>query len=293
GVVSTLAGGAGGGLVDGPRETARFYEPRGVAMHPDGTLDVADARNGLVRRISPAGNVSTLSFTRNGTAVTRFPFPEYIALDESGVLYFRAEDSSLYWPLYAAQPSGQLRLLDTIPSFGLSAGPMGRLYMSDGRNVSYINTAGEGDALSSMRHAVASGFGTVLAVLAAPNGVVYVSDAADHTVRMVDSEGHVTLVAGQPGVAGQADGDSSQATLDRPAALAIDTAGNLYVADISTIRKITPDGHVRTVAGTPGQTLATPGPLPGSIGTVKGLAWHAGMLYATVQNAVLQIGPLD
>lgn len=295
GTVSTVAGGAGGGLVDGPRETARFNDPRGIAVHPDGTLDIGDARNGVVRRISPAGTVSTLSFTRNGTVINRFAFPEYIALDESGVLYIREESSWNVWPLYAAQPSGQLRLLDTQTYSGLSAG-LGRLYMAAGSLVSFIDTGGAGDALSTPHHPV-SGFSDVnaalvAATLIAPNGVLYVA-AFDNTVSAVDAEGHVTRLAGQPGVAGHADGDSSRATLERPAALALDTAGNLYVADISTIRKITPDGEVRTVAGTPGQDLATPGPLPGSIGHVKGLVWYGGMLYATVQNAVLRIGPLD
>ncbi len=293
GVVSTLAGGAGGGLVDGPRETARFYDPSGLVVHPDGTLDIQDTFNGLVRRISPAGTVSTLSFTRNGTLVTRFNFPERhidIALDESDVLYI-AEQSSVSRLLYAAQPSGQMRLLDTQSGSALSAGPMDRLYMASLSNVSYINTGGEGDSISTMHHTVASGFDSVSATLIAPNGVLYVADF-NHTVSAVDAEGHVTLLAGQPGVAGHADGNSSQARLNRPVALALDPAGNLYVADIDTIRQITPDGQVRTVAGTPGQIWATPGPLPGSIGTVKGLAWYGGMLYATVQNAVLQIGPI-
>lgn len=105
--------------------------------------------------------------------------------------------------------------------------------------------------------------------------------------------GSISLVAGSLQRAGSSDGVGIQAQFSSPQGVAQDAAGNLFVADASTIRKITPQGEVRTVAGTPGQNLAAPGPLPGSIGRVMGLAWYAGVLYATVENAVLAIGPLN
>lgn len=73
----------------------------------------------------------------------------------------------------------------------------------------------------------------------------------------------------------------------------IDPAGNLYLSDASTIRKISPDGQVRTVAGTPGHSKVAPGPLPGVIGSVKGLTWSSGMLYATSLNAIWAVGPIN
>src|SRR6185369_6227633 len=102
---------------------------------------------------------------------------------------------------------------------------------------------------------------TALAVDGAGN--VY-SAGFDHAIRRVDPAGHVRVYAGQPGVAGFADGPLASARFDRIAALAFDSAGQLYVADATTIRRITADGQVRLFAGTPGQAQVQLGALPGA-----------------------------
>ncbi len=85
------------------------------------------------------------------------------------------------------------------------------------------------------------------------SGNIYVADTSNHTIRKITATGVITL-AGKPGVAGSADGVGAAALFSSPAGVAVDLAGNVYVADSvnSTIRKITPTGLVTTVAGAAG-----------------------------------------
>src|SRR5208337_1247275 len=90
-------------------------------------------------------------------------------------------------------------------------------------------------------------------------GNVYVAD--DDTIRKITPAGVVTTLAGAPGQAGSADGTGSDARFDGPRGVALDSAGNVYVADTDndTIREITPAGVVTTLAGAPGQVGSADG----------------------------------
>lgn len=84
-------------------------------------------------------------------------------------------------------------------------------------------------------------------------GNIYVADAANHTIRRIAADGYVTTIAGSAGQPGSVDGVGAAATFRFPSGVAVDEAGNVYVADRgnSTIRKISPAGEVSTLAGTP------------------------------------------
>jgi sugar lactone lactonase YvrE len=90
---------------------------------------------------------------------------------------------------------------------------------------------------------------------------VYVADTSNHTIRKVTPGGTVTTLAGQAGSDGSADGTGSAARFSFPFGVAVDSAGNLYVADRNnhTVRKVTPGGAVTTLAGLAGSSGSTDG----------------------------------
>jgi hypothetical protein len=83
------------------------------------------------------------------------------------------------------------------------------------------------------------------------SGNVYVADTFNHTIRKVTPDGVVTTLAGLAGSSGSADGTGSTARFNEPRGVAVDSSGNVYVADSgnATIRKVTPRGLVTTLAG--------------------------------------------
>ena len=85
-------------------------------------------------------------------------------------------------------------------------------------------------------------------------GNVYVADTDNHTIRKITPSRVVRTLAGLAGSHGSADGTGSAARFNFPLGVAVDSAGNVYVADTDnyTIRKITPSGVVRTLAGLAG-----------------------------------------
>jgi hypothetical protein len=230
---TNFAGWPGGsGNVDGTGSAARFYAPTGVAVDRAGTVYVADRYNSTIRKITPAGEVTTLagSAGQQGSAdgtgsAARFYWPNGVAVDNSGTVY--VADTSNF-TIRKITPAGEVTTL---------AGSVGQSGSADGAGTAARFNAPCGVAVDS-------------------EGNVCVADRDNHMIRKITPAGEVTTVAGAPGQwgSGSADGAGSAARFSWPYGLAVDTSDNVYVADTAnhTIRKITPAGEVTTLAGTAG-----------------------------------------
>ena len=265
----TFAGNEGGeGLTDGPAGDARFNDPVGIAVNAAGDMFVADSDNNSIRRITPAGVVSTfagtppVSGTADGPVATaQFRRPWYLAFDPLGNLYVGDFDNSA---IRKITPAG---IVSTMPGFqpnlaGMACDAAGNLYyvqVSEHvvRRMSpagvQTNVAGSpGVRGSTNGNGSAARFDFLHGLAISPGGDIFVSETFSHTIRRVTPAGDVTTFAGSAGNSGSADGTGSAARFRSPRGLAFDAAGNLYVNDSEnfTVRRITPAGVVTTVAGT-------------------------------------------
>jgi sugar lactone lactonase YvrE len=282
--VSTLAGKAGSkGSADGHGAAARFNDPFGIACDAAGNLYVADYANFTIRKITPAGEVTTLAgkagsrgSVDGSAAAARFYHPAGIACDAAGNLYVtdsftirkitpagtvttlagNAADVDSYGSVDGSGAAARFRY-----PMGIACDAAGNLYVADTNNATIrkITPAGEVTTLAGKTGIGGStdGSGTA-ARFSAPYGIacdaagnLYVAEYGTFTIRKITPAGMVTTLAGTADSMGSADGSGAAARFQIPMGIACDTAGNLYVADTgnSTIRKITPAGKVTTLAG--------------------------------------------
>ncbi|MFN8556906.1 MAG: NHL repeat-containing protein [Dehalococcoidia bacterium] len=223
-VVSTLAGGGGRGFADGAARAAVFNRPAALAVDVFGSVFVADEGNDLIRQITPDGVVTTFAgsgtrgFADGPRRIARFNAPAGIALDLAGAMYVADSGNDL---IRKVTPDGAVSTVAGAGVRGFNNGP--------GRDAQFNTPTG-------------------LALDAAGN--LYVADTGNDLIRKITPNGNVSTVAGT-GVRGFTDGPVASAQFNRPTALAVDSAGAVYVADEGNdlIRKVTPDGMVSTVAG--------------------------------------------
>lgn len=218
------------GSADGPGADARFNFPRAIAIDKDGNRYVADSLNHTIRKISPAGIVTTLAGAAGERGATdgpgnaaRFDEPQAIAVDPSGNVFVAGIDHTIR----KITPAG------VVSTFAGRAERSGR---EDGAG------------------AVAR-FSGPMSLVADAVGNLYVADTGNHCIRKITPAGAVTTYAGLPGL-GHTDGPAASALFYRPRGMTIDASGNLYVGsslisgdNSRVIRKITPGGIVSTLPG--------------------------------------------
>jgi sugar lactone lactonase YvrE len=220
--VATAAGDGSPGFQDGAAGAARFSDPFGVAVATDGSVYVADAgESNRIRRLTPQGQVTTLAGGGEGHADgagagASFNTPSALALDAAGNLY--------------VADTGNNRVRRVTPEGSVTT------------------IAGEGSAGFRDGAAAQAQFDAPVGVALDGDGNVYVADTYNDRVRLITKDGQVRTLAGA-GRPGLADGSAAEALFDTPCALAVNDAGEVYVADTGNnrLRKVTKDGQVSTL----------------------------------------------
>jgi PKD domain/RTX calcium-binding nonapeptide repeat (4 copies)/NHL repeat len=231
--ITTLAGtGTAGFSGDtGQATAAQLRFPRGVAVDVAGNVYIADRDNHRIRKVSPAGVITTLAGTgvpgfsgdTGQASAAQLRFPESVAVDAAGNVYIADTDNHR---VRKVDPAGVITTLagTGVPGFSGDTGQASAAQLNVPRGVA-------ADAA----------------------GNVYVADRNNHRVRKVDPTGVITTLAGTgtPGFSGDT-GQASTAQVDNPLGVAADAAGNVYIADQGNnrVRKVDFAGVITTLAGT-------------------------------------------
>jgi len=278
GQVSTLAGGGGGSTryADGVGSAAGFNEPRGFAQDAAGNLYVADYNNQVLRKVTPVGVVSTLAGAAqqqgsvDGTgSAARFSDPQAVALDAAGNIY--VADTGITKAIRKVTPSGVVSTVLSQRNTARLAEPRGLLALADGtllvatRQGHEVLRVSAGGAVSSFAGlertpgsadgvGSAAGFDAPMGLSPSADGSVLLADSANHLIRQLSLGAVVSTLAGTRGYSASVEGERNSVRFEDPYAVAVDEAGNAYVADATdhALRKVTPQGRSVVLAGQPG-----------------------------------------
>ncbi len=265
-----------GGFKDGPGAIALFNGPTGVAIDTYGNVYVADTINSRIRKIDSKGNVTTFAGSgkagyQDGSAtLARFRNPSSVAVDSKGNVYVadqynhrirKIDSKGNVSTLAGNRIPGNQDGLGTSARFnwpkGVAVDGKGNVYVADDQNhrIRKIDTNGNVTTVAGTIEGYRDGPVTI-AQLKRPQGIavdsggnIYVT-TLNRRVRKIDTKGNMTTIAGT-GQYGTKDGPGLSAQFQAPAGIALDSKGNLYVADGvgRRIRKIDTKGNVTTVAG--------------------------------------------
>ncbi len=231
--IATVAGNGGQGYFgdNGPAVNAEIYALAGLAVDAAGNIYIADTGNSRIRKVTPDGTISTIAGNGipdfqgdGGPAVNaELNFPRAIAVDSIGTVYIADTGNAR---IRKISPSGIITTIagDGNTSFSGDGGPAAQAELYDPWQ---------------------------LAIDAAGN--LFVVDRSNQRIRKIATDGTITTVAGNGTQAYAGDGGkATSASLYVPDAVAVDAAGNLYISEAqsATIRKVTTDGIIQTLAGT-------------------------------------------
>jgi serine/threonine-protein kinase len=228
GVIASLsiyAGNGESGHTNGTAAAARFAGPFGLGLDNGATLYVADTGNHRIRSVGPTGLVLDVAgsgiegFADGPRAEAQFSSPNAVTVGPDGTIYV-ADAGNLR--IRAIGPSG---IVSTLAGSGVAG---------------YVDGVG-----------MEAQFPILGAIVAGPDGVMYVPDRLNNIIRRVTPSGVVSTFAGT-GIRGHVDGPREAAQFNVPMRMGgVDSGGNVYVLDTGDnyVRKISPEGTVSTVAG--------------------------------------------
>lgn len=272
----------------GPASAANFQTPVYVAQSRAGIYYFSDSAARLVFSIDTKGTLRRFAgsgllnggFSDGKPALEgNFGTPYGVAVDGAGVVYVADDDCSIR----RIGPDGVLRLHAGLPNLcgtsrdgltfaaarfgrlrGLTFDGAGNLYVTDVTNHkvwrlgtdgvvrTFAGTGTAGNSTTSLA-AVQTPLNTPLAVAPAADGTVYISDHLNNRVLRIGTDGRSTTFVGVGQRASTGDyGASTSAAVNQPSGLALDGAGNLYIAELSghRVRRVSTSGVITTYAGT-------------------------------------------
>jgi uncharacterized protein (TIGR03437 family) len=225
---------------DGLATEAILFSPFGVLLDGEGNLYIADQLNHRVRKVAPDGTITTVA--GNGTAgsvgdgeaatAAALNDPCGLAMDSSGNLYIADTGNSV---IRKVTPTGTITKV---------AGTYTAGYSGDYDPDKTDEDNGKA-TLAQLSHPIGLAFDAA--------GNLYIADTSNNRIRKVDTNGIITTVAGNGSTGSLGDGGkATDAPLYNPEGVALDGAGNLYIADTNNgmVRKVSADGIITTVAGT-------------------------------------------
>ena len=288
GVIRTVAGNGILGFSGdgGPATNASLNLPQGMAVDAAGNLFIADSHNGRIRQVSPDGVIRTvagngiLGFSGDGGPATdaSLNFPQGVAVDAAGNLFIADAENHR---IRQVSPDGVIRTVAGNGDYGFSGdgGPAtnaslsspkgvavdaaGNLFIADRFNhrirqvspdgvIRTVAGNGDFDFSGDGGPATNASLGGTSGVAVDGAGNLFIADAENDRIRQVSPDGIILTVAGNGlgGFSGDG-GPATNAFLSNPQGVAVDAAGNLFIADTENhrIRQVSPDGIIRTVAG--------------------------------------------
>ncbi|MBI3378080.1 MAG: hypothetical protein HY035_06750 [Nitrospirae bacterium] len=288
-IIDTIAGNGQSGFSGdgGPATQAMLSNPYGAVVDSAGNIYIADLSNQRVRKVDAAGIITTAAgngqggFSGDGGAATQasFQYPFGIAVDSAGNIYItdtsnhriRKVDTSGVITTVAGNgqygfsgDGGSAIQARLYYPFGVTVDTVGNIYIADlgNQRIRKVDTNGvittaAGDGESGFSGdggpAISARLNNPYGVTADNAGNIYIADFQNQRIRKVDTSGIITTVAGngQYGFSGDG-GPATQAMLYYPFGVAVDSAGNIYIADHDNhrIRKVDTSGIITTVAGT-------------------------------------------
>ena len=279
----------------GPGVSAILARPAAVAVDGAGNVYVGDGDNSRVRVINAAGVITTIAgqgywgFSGDGgpASAASITVPAGLAVDAAGNIYIadqyndrirKIDASGIITTLAGSNTSGYggdggpaTAAFLSAPS-SIAVDGAGNIYFTD--NSSYVRKIGTNDTITTIAGFAGVGFGgdggpATLAALWNPRGItvdtsgnVYVADQFNARIRMINTAGIISTIAGTGVFGFSGDGGSAAAAmLGQPTGLCMDAAGKIYIADLGDdrIRVINTSGIISTIGGAGGPGYAGDG----------------------------------